>query len=42
MLAADLTPLALELALWGAGEGGLAFLDPPPAGAMAQARALLM
>jgi ATP-dependent helicase HrpB len=42
MLAADLTPLALELALWGAGEGGgLAFLDPPPVGAMAQARELL-
>ncbi|HKY95695.1 MAG TPA: ATP-dependent helicase C-terminal domain-containing protein, partial [Kiloniellales bacterium] len=29
-----------ELALWGAGEG-LALLDPPPAGALAQARALL-
>jgi len=42
ILAADLAPLALELAVWGAGEGGdLAFLDPPPAGAMAQARGLL-
>jgi ATP-dependent helicase HrpB len=42
ILAADLTPLALELAVWGAGDGrGLAFLDPPPAGAMAQARDLL-
>ena len=42
ILTADLTPLALELAVWGAGDGGgLAFLDPPPAGAMAQARALL-
>jgi len=40
--AADLTPLALELAVWGAGDGsGLAFLDPPPAGTMAQARDLL-
>lgn len=42
ILAADLTPLALELAVWGAGDGrGLAFLDPPPAGTMAQARDLL-
>jgi len=42
ILAADLTPLALELAAWGAGDGrGLAFLDPPPAGALAQARDLL-
>jgi ATP-dependent helicase HrpB len=43
ILAADLTPLALELAAWGAGDGsGLAFLDPPPAGSMAQARDLLI
>jgi ATP-dependent helicase HrpB len=42
ILAADLTPLALELAVWGAGDGrDLAFLDPPPAGALAQARDLL-
>src|SRR5262249_4902589 len=42
ILAADLTPLALELAVWGAGEGrDLAFLDPPPSGALAQARDLL-
>jgi ATP-dependent helicase HrpB len=42
ILAADLTPLALELAVWGAGDGsGLAFLDPPSAGGMAQARDLL-
>ena len=42
ILAADLTPLALELAVWGAGDGrDLAFLDPPPAGALAQARELL-
>ena len=39
--AADLTGLALELALWGASEGDLAFLTPPPAGALAEARALL-
>jgi len=39
--AADLTGLALELALWGASESDLAFLTPPPAGALAEARALL-
>ncbi|MGD9864594.1 MAG: ATP-dependent helicase HrpB, partial [Pseudodonghicola sp.] len=39
--AADLTGLALELALWGASEQDLAFLTPPPAGALAEARALL-
>ena len=38
---ADLTGLALELALWGGGEG-LAFLTPPPAGALSEARALLV
>lgn len=38
--AADLTSLALELALWGGAEG-LAFLTPPPEGAMLEARALL-
>ena len=37
---ADLAGLALELALWGGGEG-LAFLTPPPAGALAEARRLL-
>jgi len=37
---ADLTGLALELALWGSDEG-LQFLTPPPAGALAEARALL-
>ena len=36
---ADLAPLALELALWGSDD--LAFLTPPPEGAMAEARALL-
>ncbi len=39
--AADLTGLALELALWGAEPDALAFLTPPPAGAMEEARALL-
>ncbi|MEY8838347.1 ATP-dependent helicase HrpB, partial [Cribrihabitans sp. XS_ASV171] len=39
--AADLTGLALELALWGASEGDLAFLTPPPEGTLAEARALL-
>lgn len=38
--AADLTGLALELALWG-GDQGLSFLTPPPAGPMLEARALL-
>ncbi|MEO1705915.1 MAG: ATP-dependent helicase C-terminal domain-containing protein, partial [Pseudomonadota bacterium] len=39
--AADLAPLALELAAWGAQESDLAFLTPPPEAAMAEARALL-
>ncbi len=40
--AADLTGLALELALWGAGTGeGLAFLTPPNPAVLAEARALL-
>ncbi|HZR45259.1 MAG TPA: ATP-dependent helicase HrpB, partial [Candidatus Manganitrophaceae bacterium] len=39
---ADLTPLALELAQWGAHDAGsLSWLDPPPPAAMAQARRLL-
>ncbi|MDZ4126508.1 MAG: ATP-dependent helicase C-terminal domain-containing protein, partial [Hydrogenophaga sp.] len=38
--AADLTGLALELALWGGAEG-LAFLTPPNPGVMAEAQALL-
>jgi len=42
ILVSDLAPLALTLAQWGAGEGGgLAWLDPPPAPAMAAARGLL-
>ncbi|SFK03348.1 ATP-dependent helicase HrpB [Celeribacter neptunius] len=39
---ADLTSLALELALWGAREEDLAFLTPPPEGPLAEARALLI
>ncbi|WP_417272992.1 ATP-dependent helicase HrpB [Celeribacter halophilus] len=38
---ADLTGLALELALWGASESDLAFLTPPPAGPLSEARSLL-
>ncbi|MCG2662914.1 ATP-dependent helicase HrpB [Brevundimonas sp.] len=39
---ADLTGLALDLARWGARAGeGLALRDPPPAGAMAEARKVL-
>lgn len=39
---ADLTGLALDLARWGARTtDGLALLDPPPAGAMAEARKVL-
>jgi len=39
---ADLTSLALELAVWGAATpDGLGFLTPPPAPAFAEARALL-
>ncbi|WP_313534412.1 ATP-dependent helicase HrpB, partial [Haematobacter sp.] len=42
METADLAPLAMELALWGAPDGGgLAFPTPPPAPALAEARALL-
>lgn len=42
MLEADLTGLALDLARWGArSTEGLALLDAPPAGAMAEARAVL-
>ncbi len=37
--AADLTGLALELALWGSSD--LMFLTPPPPGALAEAQALL-
>jgi ATP-dependent helicase HrpB len=41
ILEAELSGLALDLAAWGATPEALAFLDPPPAGAMAAARALL-
>lgn len=40
---ADLTAFALDLARWGARScDGLALLDPPPAGAFAEARSVLM
>lgn len=40
--AADLAPLALELAVWGVKDAtNLSWLDPPPPGALAQARQLL-
>jgi ATP-dependent helicase HrpB len=42
MLEADLAPLMLELAVWGVNHPSeLSWLDPPPAGAAAQARHLL-
>ncbi len=41
ILEADLAPLVLELALWGAGPGELRWVDPPPEPAVAQARELL-
>ncbi|MEI4469862.1 ATP-dependent helicase HrpB [Frigidibacter sp. MR17.24] len=37
----DLASLALDLALWGAAPGDLAFLTPPPGPAFAEARLLL-
>lgn len=42
ILVGDPLPLALELALWGAGDGAeLSFLDPPPSALMEPARLLL-
>ena len=42
ILEADLSGFALALAQWGAKDAsGLAFLDPPPAGAFTEAKALL-
>ena len=42
MLEADLSGVALDLAMWGARDPAeLRFLDPPPAAAFAEARALL-
>lgn len=38
---ADLTGLALELALWGAEPDDLSFLTPPPQGSLSEARSLL-
>jgi ATP-dependent helicase HrpB len=38
----DLAALALELAVWGADAAALAFLDPPPRRALAEAHALLI
>src|SRR5699024_4944468 len=37
----DLAPLALELAVWGAADDELRFLDAPPAPTLAEGRALL-
>ncbi len=43
ILDADLAPLALELAVWGVGDAAtLPWLTPPPAAALATARALLL
>src|SRR5476651_1631660 len=43
ILAADLTNLLLDLAVWGiADSSALVWLDPPPAPALAEARALLV
>ena len=42
ILSADLSGFALDLASWGVGDpAALAFLDPPPRGAFAEARELL-
>jgi ATP-dependent helicase HrpB len=41
ILAADLSSFVLDLAAWGAAPEKLAFLDSPPKGALAEARALL-
>ncbi len=41
ILAADLSSFALDLAVWGAPPETLAFLDPPPRAAFAEAKALL-
>jgi len=42
MLTTDLAPLAMELAVWGDGEGmNLRFLDMPPQAHLSQARSLL-
>jgi ATP-dependent helicase HrpB len=41
ILSADLSSFVLDLAAWGAAPEALSFLDPPPKGALAEARALL-
>jgi ATP-dependent helicase HrpB len=41
ILQADLSSFALDLAAWGAAPDKLAFLDPPPPPALAEAKALL-
>src|SRR5579864_7288008 len=41
ILAADLSSFALDLAAWGGGADQLAFLDPPPRAALAEAKALI-
>ena len=41
ILEAELSGLALDCAAWGSAPADLAFLDPPPAGALAAATALL-
>jgi len=41
ILEAELSSLVLDCAAWGAAPGDLPFQDPPPAGAVAAARALL-
>src|SRR5882724_3850086 len=41
ILSSDLSSFVLDLATWGAEPDKLAFLDPPPKGALAEARALL-
>jgi ATP-dependent helicase HrpB len=42
ILTSDLSSFVLDLAAWGAAPESLAFLDPPPTGALAEARALLL
>ena len=41
ILCADLSSFALDLAAWGTGAENLAFLDPPPRAALAEAKSLL-
>jgi ATP-dependent helicase HrpB len=41
ILSADLSSFALDLAAWGSAPDALAFLDPPPRPALAEAKALL-